>query len=123
MDDQVTNPILPAARVYRKHAEEMSAGGTTSELRQRGDGSPNPLGRVSSDDGTHTKTLLRCKKPFLMAIFNANRVREEGRLRKQAHCFCSNGISLLGVQEHSRVHDNPLVFTRVEGRHLITASA
>ncbi|ELU05841.1 hypothetical protein CAPTEDRAFT_116010, partial [Capitella teleta] len=123
MDQQVTNPILPVAGVHRNHAEDMSAGRTTSELRQHEDGSPNPLGRVSSDDGTHPKALLRCKKPFLMATFNANTVREEGRLRELAHCFSSNGISIMGIQEHRRVHDDPLVFTRVEGQHLITTSA
>ena len=87
------------------------------------DGSPNPIGRVSSDDDTRPKALLRCKKPFLMTTFNVNTVREDSRLKELAHCFSSHGISILGIQEHCRVHDDSLVFTRIEGQYLITASA
>jgi hypothetical protein len=52
-----------------------------------------------------------------------NKEREEGRLRELAHCFSVNGISIMAIQDHRRVHDDPLAFTKVEGQHLITASA
>jgi hypothetical protein len=58
-----------------------------------------------------------------MAIFNANTAREEARASEIAHCFAACGIEILGIQEHKRVHDDPVVFRRLEGQYLITSSA
>jgi hypothetical protein len=58
-----------------------------------------------------------------MATFNANTAREEARASEIAHCFAACGIEILGIQEHRRVHDDPVVFRRLEGQHLITSSA
>ena len=58
-----------------------------------------------------------------MATFNANTAREEARAREIAHCFTACGIEILGIQEHKRVHEDPVVFSRLEGQYLITASA
>uniref|UniRef100_X2B9M6 Endonuclease/exonuclease/phosphatase domain-containing protein n=1 Tax=Capitella teleta TaxID=283909 RepID=X2B9M6_CAPTE len=67
--------------------------------------------------------LLRCKKPFTMATFNANTIREEGRARELAHCFKQCNIDILGIQEHRKVHVEETQFSRLEGQYLVTSSA
>ena len=51
-----------------------------------------------------------------MATFNATTAREEARASEIAHCFESCGIEILGIQEHRRVHEDPVVFSRLEGQ-------
>ncbi|ELT89219.1 hypothetical protein CAPTEDRAFT_186251 [Capitella teleta] len=100
-----TNPILPAAGVRRRTAGDCSTSHATITGGWRDDeGSSNPSGREPSDNSTASNALLRCKKPFTMATFNANTVREEGRARELAHCFKQCNIDILGIQEHRRVH-------------------
>ena len=59
-----------------------------------------------------------------MGTFNACTVREEARLVELAHCAEEQGVEILGVQEHRRVHtEDQIVYRKVEKRTFITASA
>jgi len=58
-----------------------------------------------------------------MATFNANTVRRESRASELAQCFISQHIDILGIQEHRRVHEESVAFSRLEGQYLITSSA
>ena len=41
-----------------------------------------------------------------MGTFNACTVRENSRMLELAHCAEENGVEILGVQEHRRVHQD-----------------
>ena len=88
METQDTeNPILPAAGVRRNHAADGGAGPPSGGHYD--DWTPNPLlrgGRVQSDHSPLSNALLRCRRPCIMATYNANTVREEARLEELAHC-------------------------------------
>ncbi|XP_029288535.1 craniofacial development protein 2-like [Cottoperca gobio] len=85
-----------------------------SECGQYDNRTSNPEGRVLSDHSTRSKALLRCRRPFTMGTFNANTVREEGRLEELAHCAEERGVEILGIQEHRRVHaEDQIVYHRV----------
>ncbi|KAJ8385845.1 hypothetical protein AAFF_G00182010 [Aldrovandia affinis] len=58
-----------------------------------------------------------------MGTFNANTVREDARLAELAHCAEERGVEILGVQEHRRVHHDPIAYCRVGGCSFITSSA
>ena len=59
-----------------------------------------------------------------MGTFNACTVREEARLVELAHCAEEQGVEILGVQEHRRVHTgDQIAYCKVEKRTFITASA
>ncbi|KAJ8401446.1 hypothetical protein AAFF_G00383650 [Aldrovandia affinis] len=121
----IGNPILPAAGVRRSHAADGGAGPPPGGHYD--DWTPNPLqrrGRVQSDHSPLTNALLRCRRPFIMATYNANTVREEARLEELAHCAEERGVEILAVQEHRRVHtDQPINYRRVGGCTFITSSA
>ena len=99
-----TNPILPAAGVRRNQAADSGAGPPLGGLHD--DWTPNPTrrGRAQSDHSPLSNALLRCKRPLIMATFNANTVKEEARLQELAHCVKKRGVEILGVQEHRIVH-------------------
>ena len=118
-----TNPILPVAGVHRSLAEGISAGRALTGWRQDEDGSLNPPGRDLSEDSTRPKALLRCRRPFNIATFNVNTARTEPRALELAHCFEKSGYDIMGIQEHRRVHDDPVVFNQIEGQYLVTSSA
>lgn len=42
-----------------------------------------------------------------MGTFNANTLREDARLAELAHCAEEQGMEILRVQEHRRVHQDP----------------
>nr|CAD11456.1 AP1 endonuclease [Paracentrotus lividus] len=119
----ISKPILPVAGVHRSSADDRSTGRPATGSRQNDDGPLNPPGRGLSENSARSEALLRCRKPFITATFNANTAREEVRASEIAHCFESCGIKILGIQEHRRVHEDPVVFSRLEGQYLITASA
>ena len=123
-DTTYTNPILPAAGVRRNQAADSVAGPLLGGLHD--DWAPNPVrrGRVQSDHSPLSNALLRCKRPLIMATFNANTVREDARLEELAHCVEERGVEILGVQEHRRVHtDLTIKYQRVGGCTFITSSA
>ncbi|XP_022109772.1 craniofacial development protein 2-like [Acanthaster planci] len=110
-----TNPILPVPGVDRSCAADSGVGQCST--RQYDSAPPTP------DDSIKPKAILRCKRPFIVATFNANTVREEGRLREMDHCAVKCGVEILGVHEHGRVHSDTIVFEREEGSYFITSSA
>ena len=119
-----TNPILPAAGVRRNIANGRGASLFDSfGRRQYDEGSLNRSRRDQSDKSAGSDAILRCKKPFSMATFNANTAREDGRMKEIVHCFMKCGIEMLGIQEHRRVHEDSVKYSRVEGQYLITSSA
>jgi hypothetical protein len=93
--------------------------------RQNDEGPSNPLGRGSSEDRTaKAAPLLRCRRTLTLSTFNALTIREEARAQELAACAQKVGVSILGIQEHRRVHaETEVVFSLVEGMHLITTSA
>ena len=94
------------AGVHRSRAEDHGACPSPSEGLYDG-GAPKPFeGRVQPDDSTRSEALLRCKRPFIMGTFNACTVRENSRMLELAHCAEENGVEILGVQEHRRVHQD-----------------
>ncbi|KAJ3583846.1 hypothetical protein NHX12_015564 [Muraenolepis orangiensis] len=67
---------------------------------------------------------LHIMRPFIMATYNANTVREEARLEELENCVEERGVEILGVQEHRRVHtDQPILYHKVGGCSFITSSA
>ncbi|XP_029312544.1 craniofacial development protein 2-like [Cottoperca gobio] len=118
----IPNPILPAAGVRRNQAADGGAGPLPGG--QYDDRTANPDVRVLSDHSTRSKALLRCRRPFTMGSFNANTVREEGRLEELAHCAEERRVEILGIQEHRRVHsEDQIVYHRVEKCWSFTSSA
>ena len=113
-----TNPILPAAGVRRNQA--AYSGGLLD------DWAPNPAqrGRAQSNHSPLSNAFLRCKRPLIMAPFNANTVREDAWLVELAQCVEERGVEILGVQEPGRVHtDLTIKYQRVGGCTFITSSA
>ena len=76
-----------------------------------------------SDHSTPTNALMRCRRPLTMGTFNACTLREDSRLGELVHCAEEQGVEILGIQEHRRVHTEDLLYRRVEGSTLITSSA
>ena len=124
------NRILPAAGVRRNHVADSSTRRTTYEVQDIDeDASVNRLRREVSEGSTAVlpnRALLRCRKPVIMASFNACTAREDHKVMEMAHCAQVCGIEILGVQEHRRVRkdeDDTIKFEKIESYHLITSSA
>ena len=117
----IPNPILPVAGVHRNIAEDGGAGSPPGEHYD--DRTLNPQGGVLSDHSTPTNALMRCRRPLTMGTFNACTLREDSRLGELVHCAEEQGVEILGIQEHRRVHTEDLFYRRVEGSTLITSSA
>ena len=125
------NRILPAAGVRRNHLADSSTRRTTYEVQDIDeDASVNRLRREVSEGSTAVlpnRALLRCRKPVIMASFNANTARTDEDAIEIAYCAESCGIDILGIQEHRRVHDEDqkedIKFEKVESYHLLTSSA
>ena len=125
------NRILPAAEVRRNHLAESSTRQPTSEVQDIDeDASPNRLRREVSEGSIAVlpkRALLRCRRPVIMASFNANTARTDEDAMEIAHCAETCGVDILGIQEHRRVHKEEereeIKFEKVESYHLITSSA
>ena len=123
MDLTNSNRILPAAGVRRNSESPVNTGRLLVGTRQNEGSPPNPLRRGLPDNSVRSDALLHCKKTIQIATFNTNTIRTDGRANELAHCFVKNNIDVMGIQEHRRVHNDTLVFQRIEGQHLITSSA
>ena len=125
------NRILPAAEVRRNHLAESSTRQPTSEVQDIDeDASPNRLRREVSEGSIAVlpkRALLRCRRPVIMASFNANTARTDEDAIEIAYCAESCGIDILGIQKHRRVHDEDqkedIKFEKLESYHLLTSSA
>ena len=120
-----SNRILPVAGVHRSIAAGNGSGRTTTVERQYDEGPSNPHGRGSSENRTiKAAPLLRCRRELTLSTFNALTIREEARAQELAACAKAVGISILGIQEHRRVHaQSEVVYSMLEGMHLVTTSA
>ena len=102
------NRILPEAGVHRNRAESGIRQSTEQQCLDIDDViSSNRYRREITEPNTSRKpngTLLRCRRPVILASFNACTAREEHKVMEIAHCAQSCGIEILGVQEHRRVH-------------------
>ena len=88
------------------------------------DSTLNQSRRVGSDAQVVQAAILKCKKQIKISSFNARTLREEWRLEELVSCMEKNNISIIGIQEHRRVHDDEeLKFTKHSKYHLITSSA
>ena len=117
----IPNPILPVAGVHRNIAEDGDAGSPPGEHYD--DRTLNPQGGVLSDHSTPTNALMRCRRPFIMGTFNACTLREDSRLGELVHCAEEQGVEILGILEHRRVHTEDLFYRRVEGSTLFICMA
>ncbi len=119
-----TNPILPASEVSRCHA-------ATNDTHPNGNDDvvvPNPVttGRPPTDGGTQeaAKTLIKAKKNLIFSTFNARTLRKGQNLEELTTNFIKQGISVLGIQEHRRIHDDePISYEEYMGQYLITSTA
>ena len=117
----IPNLILPVAGVHRNIAEEGGAG--PPPRGHYDDRTVNPQGGVLSDHSTPSKALMHCRRPFIMGTSNACALREDARLVELVHCAEEQGVEILGMQEHRRVHTEDLLYRGVERITLITSSA
>ena len=124
------NRILPVAGVHRNRAESGIRQSTEQQCLDIDDViSSNRYRREITKPSTSRKpngALLRCRRPVILASFNACTAREEHKVMEIAHCAQSCGIEILGVQEHRRVHkedDDVIKFEKTESYHMITTSA
>ena len=116
----ITNLILPASGVSRCDAE-------SSVTPHDGDDdleTLNPIGRVSNDRARESATLLKAKKTVTLSTFNTRTLRKRRNLEEVTINFKKYGISVLGIQEHRRVHeDEPISYHMYMGQYLVTSSA
>ena len=87
------------------------------------DSASNRSRREESDAQPGKATILKCKKSKKISTFNSRNLREDWRLEELLSSMKKNYISIVGVQEHRRVTDEELKFTKVNNFHFITTPA
>ena len=70
------------------------------------------------------KSLLKAKKNLIFSTYNARTLRKGQNMDELLINFKKQGISVLGIQEHRRVHeDEPISYQECQGQYIITSSA
>ena len=115
------NPILPAPGVSRNFADDTDAGRSLN--RQNEDAILNRVSRRAvSDSSGSSSALLRCKSTVKIGTYNANTLRNVNKAMELVQCSYEHGISILGIQEHRIIHDDPIEFKTIGSSYLITSS-
>lgn len=79
---------------------------------------------VMSEPKEDTKALLRCKQQFLISTLNVETLLKDGDNREAEldHCRKAINIEIMGVQEHRKIHPDPITFKRIGSSCLVTSS-
>ena len=124
MSTNNTNPILPASGVSRCHtASSVTHPAGVDEVAAS---NPDSSGRAATNGETReaVKSFIKAKKNLIFSTFNARTLRKGHNLNELIVNFKKQGISVLGVQEHRRVHEEePISYEEYHGQYLITSSA
>ena len=81
--------------------------------------------RTAADgEARETVKLLKAKKNLIISTYNARTLRKKQNMDELIINFKKQGISVLGIQEHRKVHeDEPISYQEHQGQYLITSSA
>ena len=67
--------------------------------------------------------LLKSKNTIKIATFNVRTGRENWRLQELIHHMEEQGICIVAIQEHRRVHEEVIKYERLDNHLIITSSA
>ena len=82
------------------------------------------LSRSASADTEPVPTvLIKPKKTTKISTFNVRTAKDDWRVHELIHHMDKQEISIIGIQEHRRVHEEEVKFQQIEGHMLITTGA
>ena len=87
------------------------------------DDEPANLGCGTSNTQRVPTVLLKCKNTIKIATFNMRTGKENWRFHELIHHMEAQGICIIAVQEHRRVHTETIKYERIDNHLLITTSA
>ena len=125
MDDNNNEPEPPLKVGRGNHVVESS---NIQQSVASNDGvAPNPDGSDIPDTlrvpASLNKQILRPKKTTKLSTFNIRTAREDWRLHELTCHIEKQGISIVGIQEHRRIHEDELLYKHIDNHLLITSSA
>ena len=95
-----------------------------SQLAEHFDGaSPNLKRRDEPDEQSVPTSIYKPKKTINVATFNIRTGKDNWRIQELIHHMNKHNISIIGLQEHRRVHEEEIAYEHIDGYLLITSSA
>lgn len=95
-----------------------------SQPAEHNEGPPLNLHRSDGPEVQRGATpILRPKKAINIATFNIRTGKDGSRILELIHHMEAHDISVIGLQEHRRVHEEEVKFERIDGHLLVTSSA
>ena len=78
---------------------------------------------ASSDTESVPTVLVKPKKTIKISTFNVRTAKDDWRVHELIHHMDKQGISIIGIQEHRRIHSEEVKFQQIDNHMLITISA
>ena len=95
-----------------------------SQLAEPNDGPSSNLHRSDEPEVQPVPTpILRPKKTTKIATFNIRTGKDNWRICELIHHMEAHDISIIGLQEHRRVHEEEIKYENIDGHLLVTSSA
>ena len=95
-----------------------------SQITEPNDGPPSNLQRSDGPEEQQVPTpILRPKKIINIASFNIRTGKDNWRIFELIHHMDKYNISIIGLQEHRRVHEEEIKYETIDGHLLVTSSA
>ena len=94
-----------------------------ASLEDYDDAPKTPLRMGVSNAQSVPTTLIKPNKVTKIATFNVRTLKDNWRLSELVNNMQQHDISLIGIQEHRRVHEEEIKFDNFDKHHLITSSA
>ena len=95
-----------------------------SQPAEQNDGPSLNLQRSDEPEVRRVPTpILRPKKTIKIASFNIRTGKDNWRICELIHHMEAHDISIIGLQEHRRVHEEEIKYENIDGHLLVTSSA
>ena len=95
-----------------------------SQNTEPNDGPPSNLQRSDGPEEQQVPTpILKPKKTINIASFNIRTGKDDWRIHELIHHMDKYNISIIGLQEHRRVHEEEIKYENIDGHLLVTSSA